>query len=305
MELDYSITFAEQYKINPQEYLDVHVTSMPFSVRITHRFLGNNITTIAELLEETPGDLMKISGFGRGCLEEIDRFFSMVQENALPQPVKKARSSGNLIRQYRHRIVQGDFAFLGEEKLTDKDLEVIGEFREAYETLGSDLVNECVTNPTCVQDIVLMLQEFCFSAKRLSEIEMLMKGIPAYRRQNLVCGYINAFTQDEDKRHMLKSQYGEENALLGNLIGNRLDDEAIFTQVKKFLKWCAFDLTKDVSTLISAVTGQSKMQTVVEMRARKFTLEKCGNKIHVTRERVRQLESKALRIFADPKAKLI
>ena len=155
-----------------------------------------------------------------------------------------------------------------------------------------------MANPAGIQNIVLMLQKFCFSAKRSSEIDALMKSIPAYRRQNLAHGYINAFTQDEDKREMLASQYGSEDAVLGHLIGNRLDDETTFIQVKKFLKWCAFDLSEDVATLIEAVTGQGKLQTVVEMRARKFTLEKCGNKLHVTRERIRQLELKAFRLFA-------
>ena len=29
MELDFTVSFAEQYKINPREYIDVHVTSLP------------------------------------------------------------------------------------------------------------------------------------------------------------------------------------------------------------------------------------------------------------------------------------
>ena len=135
MELDFTVSFAEQYKINPREYVDVHVTSLPFSVRVTNRFHDNNITTVAELLEKTPADLMQISGFGRGCLVEIDKFFSTVQGEALPQSVKKARSSANLIRQYRHRIIQGDFAFVEEDELTDKDKEVVCEIQEAYDTL--------------------------------------------------------------------------------------------------------------------------------------------------------------------------
>lgn len=296
MELDYSVSFAEQYKINPLEYIDVHVTSLPFSVRITNRFQGNNISTVAELLEKTPGELMQISGFGKGCLVELDKFFTSVQSDALPQPVKKVRSPGNLIHQYKNRIIQGDFTFLDE--LAEVDREVILDIQEAYGLLGREWVNECISNPNGVQSIILMLQKFCFSAKRSSEISSLMQEIPAYRRENMALGYINAFTQDEEKRKMLASQYGSSDAVLGHLIGNGLEDETTFIQVKKFLKWCTFDLAEDVATLITAVTGQGKLQTVVEMRARKYTLEKCGNKLHVTRERIRQLELKALRIFA-------
>ena len=300
MELDFSITLAEQYKINPREYLDVHVASLPFSARISNRLQSNNISTVAELLEKTPGDLMQLSGFGRGCLVEIDEFFSKVREGVLSQPDKKVQISTDPIQQHRHRILQGDFTFLdlGGEELSSEDEAVFCEIREAYEALGDDLVKECMTNPLGVKNIVLMLQKFVFDTKRVSEIEVLMKRIPNYRRQNLARGYINAFTQDEDERKLLASQYGSEDAALGHLVGVQLDNETIYTQIKKFLKWCAFDLSEDVATLLAAVTGRGKQQVVIEMRARKFTLEKCGNKLNVTRERVRQIEAKALRIFA-------
>lgn len=298
VELDFSVTFAEQYGIDPREYLDVYVASFPFSVRISNRLQSNNITTVAELLEKTPRDLMQISGFGWTCLSEIDKFFSMVQEGVMSQSVKKVQISSDIICRYIYRILQGDFTFLDEEILSDKDKEAISRIQQAYDTLGTDLVNKCLTNPISVRNIVLMFQKFNCIENRASEIDELMKRIPNYRLQNLAWGYINAFTQDEEIRKLLLSQYTSEHSVLGQLIENRLDDEAVYIQTKKFLKWCAFDLYEDVATIMSAVTGQGKRQAVIEMRARKFTLEKCGNKLNITRERVRQIEAKAVRYFA-------
>lgn len=297
MKLVHSITFSDQYNINPQKYTNVHITLLPVSARIINRFQDNHIHTLAELLGKTPDDLKRIKGFGKGCFVEIDDFFSSLQDDLPSQVTKEICLPRNLAHRYRHSILHGNFSFIN-DKLTDEELEAFGEIREAYETLGADLVNECVVNPVGVQNIVLMLQTFCLNTERLSEIDFLMKAIPTYRRQNLALGYINAYTQDESKRKLLASQYASNNATLEQLIGNKLEDKLTFIHVKNFLKWCTFDLSEDISTLINAVTEQTKLKAIVEMRARKFTLAQCGDKLGLTRERIRQLEAKALRIFA-------
>lgn len=301
MDLDYSVAFAEQYNINPQAYADVYVASLPFSVRITNCFHRANIITVAELLEKNPADLMLIKGFGHGCLVEIDEF---LKDRTQLQSVKKEQSSTELIHQYGHRIVQGDFSFLNEDELTQKEQTSIREIREIYDILGADLVSACMTDPLRIHNTIFMLQKFCVGVERLSEINTLMSRIPAYRRQNLARGYIKAFTQDENMREVLSSQYDPTSAFLGCLIGNGLDDDIVFTRVKEFLTWCTFDLSKDVSTSIAPVTEKGKLQTVIEMRARGFTLQKCGDRLNITRERVRQLESKALHLFAKTQSRI-
>lgn len=298
MDLDYSLTFAEQYGINPQEFADVHVTSLPLSVRVTNRFQGNQIHTVAQLLAKTPADLMSISGFGRGCLDELDRILVSIQANALSEPVKKARSSNKLAFLYRPKILAGDFSFVEDEALSKKDLETVLEIQNAYDMLGPELVSACASGQDAMLDIILMLKKFCFSAGRRTEINELINNIPAYRRQNIVRGYIHAYTQDEDKRELLVSQYNSADSRLGDFIGQGLENENTFLQVKKFFKWCTFNLSEDVETLLQPLFDNNRLKTVIEMRARKNTLERTGNKLNVTRERIRQLEAKALRIFA-------
>ena len=80
MELDYSVSFAEQYEIEPQEYVDVAVTALPFSTRLVNRFRSNKIQTIADLALKTPNDLMQINGFGKNSLAEICSFFSSISD---------------------------------------------------------------------------------------------------------------------------------------------------------------------------------------------------------------------------------
>ncbi len=297
MELDYSVSLAEQYGINSQEYVGTHVTSLPFSVRITNRFQNNNIHTVADLLEKTPDDLMRMRGFGKGCLIEIDKFFSSATGNSLPHPINKVHLSPNFIRQYKLGILQGDFSF-EYERLPEKEQKELCDIRKDYEVLGPDLINECIVNPLGAMKISHMLQTFYFNVEKAAEVASLLEGIPAYRRQNLVLGYINTYTQDKDERKLLASLYDSDDAALSQINIERVEGQGALNHVRSFLKWCAFNLEEDISALINLVNEQAKLKTIVEMRAQRLTLENCGNKLGITRERVRQLEVKAFRIFA-------
>ena len=292
-----SVSLAEQYNINPQEYIDIHVTSLPVSTRVRHHLQNNHIHTLTDLLEKTPSELNRIKGFGKLCFEEVNKLLLSLQSNSHIKPTNGVFLSENLIHQYGYHILQGDFSFIN-EKLTDKELEIISEIQKSYETLGADLVNECIKNPTSIRSIVRMFQSFCINTERLSEVNHLMKNIPTNRHQNLAIGYINAYTKDENIQNLLVSQYSSDDAVLGEIITDNLDDTITFTHVRNFLKWCSFDLTKDIANLINIINTNNKLQDVLEMRARKITLEKCGNKLNLTKERIRQLEEKILRVFA-------
>ena len=71
---DLDIAFCERYNLISDEYEGVSVTTLPFSVRVINRFIGNGITTVAELLKTSPSALMKLKGFGKNCLVEVDAF---------------------------------------------------------------------------------------------------------------------------------------------------------------------------------------------------------------------------------------
>ena len=297
MELDYSVSFAEQYEIEPQEYVDVAVTSLPFSNRLINRFRSNQIQSVADLSLKTPDELMQIKGLGKNSLEEIETFFSSIRTQ-ISHGHSQNNSLSNLIYKFKTQIFTGNFDFVEKDFLTEQDKCAAFRIRDAYEILGAELVEKCASNSDSIKNIVSMLKKFYSVTPKLSELNNLINNIPIYRCQNQALCYINAYTQDENKRKILASQYISKDASLDQLAGNGLDNQLTYTLVKRFLKWCAFDLTEDVTTLMSAIAEQKKLLTIIEMRARKFTLEKCGNKLHITRERVRQLESKALRIFA-------
>ena len=176
--------------------------------------------------------------------------------------------------------------------------------QEAYYTLGHELAIECMSNPLAIAPIKAALETFCYRSERELELEKLLACVPKHRHQNAVLGYINAFTQSDLIRDVLTTFYGSPDAELCNINRGNLRDEVSFTAVKKFLKWCSFDLTNDADNILAGIFEKENMRIVIEMRSRKKTLEATGSVLGVTRERVRQIERNALRMFARSQGRL-
>ena len=142
---EFDIAFYERYNLNADEYEGVSVTTLPFSVRVINRFMGNGITTVAALLKNTPSALMKLKGFGKNCLDEVDAFCAKLNEDVIiPVTQDKKVSCSSLFKNYREYISVGDFSIFDEIELTESEKLMLQRYKEAYDVLGNELVIECV-----------------------------------------------------------------------------------------------------------------------------------------------------------------
>ena len=63
--------FCELYHINAEEYQNVDIDDILFSVRVNNRLHREGIETVGALLNCTYERLAGLSGFGAGCFKEI------------------------------------------------------------------------------------------------------------------------------------------------------------------------------------------------------------------------------------------
>lgn len=281
---EYTTSLAELFNMDPDAYSDIHLTTLPFSLRAVNRFQRSGMNTVSDILLKCPADFMQIVGFGKVSLAEIDTVLSSIQNLVITHPEAMEQKDYNGALGGAELSGISEALTLGQEELCD--------------VLGDEFIAQCQNNPEYVYKLIFMCRSFCNGVKRYSVIQNLLSDVPAYRLENAAVGYINAYTQDEDKRQALLKQYSSPDSSLGHFLGNSLDNEQTFILAQKFLKWCTFDLSADVESLMGAIVGHGKVLTVVQARAQKQTLEKIGKKLNVTRERVRQLERKGLRNFA-------
>lgn len=151
-------------------------------------------------------------------------------------------------------------------------------------------------------------EEFLDSNDNLGSIKTFEKEIAdSYdkisetRKKVLVEGLIKVFAcKAELTRNTLMSDISDGMTLdefYSQKDFSLLDGEAK-RSLLEFVRWCGFDINKDVEYIWERIsTGGERNVTVLEMRANKKTLAEIGEKLGITRERVRQIEARATRLF--------
>lgn len=291
-ELD--VAFCEKYNINIDEYEGIPVTMLPCSIRVINRFMRNGITTVESLLKSTPATLMKLTGFGKKCLEDVDSFCERLNKNEF-SPITKDKktltSPPSLFIKNRDEIALGNFSVFDDMELSDYEETMLQKYKDAYSILGEDIVFECITSSENISPIIEMFANYQKKVKNHIEIWRMANNLPSNRKANKAYGYINAFTIDEDKRSLLKGICESAETTLLSMAGtDKVDNASIYILLKQFYKWCSFDLITEINQLFGDLYSKDSYRTVIKMRAQKVTLEEIGTLLGVTRERVRQIE---------------
>ena len=282
------IPLWEQLGLVPENYADMAVSELPFSVRVINVFKNNSITTVSDLLRLRPETLMGIRNFGRNCMDEVvGRLRSLPKEPLLERGHCKFQLNNKplFILSHAESIALGDFSFAENMELSQEEVQALSEYQTGYEMLGEDLALECYLTPEKIIPVISMFSNFCRDAEQLALLRNEAADIPCDRRKNKAAGYIIAFTLDDYKRRTLLSLCPSETCSIDDLINIPLpNDSQKLTLLKQFLKWCAFDLEAEVRELFLPIFSNKRMESIVQMRARKKTL--------------RQIEAKARRKFS-------
>ena len=296
-----ALTYAEKYNISPEDYSDIPVTTLPLSARVINLCMRNKLRTIDLLLNTSNETLSNIKGFGKNCIVELDNYFSTIGEKPLfiyANGQDENHVIVSLLKNHCDDLIADDFSFVDYDNLSENGKRIIDKYKEAAKTLGSELIYECLKNPDYIAYISSALSDFQIKYKRYNEIWNLVYGIPAYRLEFNAVNYINAYTSSDEKRIALYNMCASKDCTLKEMI-NSLDysDDSKLLVAKRFLKWCSFDLVAEINQLFEELYSKDSYGTVIKMRAQKVTLEEIGSLLGVTRERVRQIESKIKRKF--------
>lgn len=302
MDMASGIPLWEQLGLIPENYADMAVAELPFSVRVVNVFKHNSITTVSDLLKLKPETLMGIRNFGRNCMDEVvGRLHSLHKEPLLEREYRKLQPNNKplFILDHAEFIALGDFSFTEDMELSQEEAQALSKYQTGYEMLGGDLALECYLAPEKIIPVILMLNDFCRDTERLALLRSEAADIPRARRKNKAVGYIIAFTLDDYKRRTLLSLCPSETCSIDDLISIPLpDDPQKLALLKQFLKWCAFDLEAEVRELFFSIFSDQRAESIIQMRTRKKTLAQIGDAFGITRERVRQIEAKARRKFS-------
>lgn len=305
------IPYAEKYGLVPENYKNVTLSEYPLSVRIINCFCREKIFTMDILLEKSPNQLRQIRNFGAKCVEEVEQFlanFSSSSQSSssgtsdIPRSCKDQSAGKSFITANKEAIALGDFSFADDLELSSEDMETLDRYKEAYSILGEELVFECYTNAEYCESIAKALFDFVYGSKleyeRHASLLDIAANLPEGRAALDAYYFIPAFTRNEEIRTSLNALCPEPGYSIKDLAAKApVIKDADYALLTRFIKWCAFDVASDISRLFELLFKQPRTKSILNMRADNKTLDAAGKVHSVTRERIRQIEGKAKRIF--------
>ena len=209
--MDETKTFYEMYELNIEEYENIDIDTIEFSVRVNNRLHRGNINTVGALLRCTKKDLAGLNGFGAGCFKEIHDFCSnLSSENKKTMHTSKKRVISENIYGQRHKLVRGDFYYV---PVNDEEKECLLEYEEAFNNLGIDLVSSCIENPCYIIELEKILGQFTRSVLLVNEY---INAIPNGRRKKKAKLLIDACTYTMVGREGLLNKLKDEEETVEN-----------------------------------------------------------------------------------------
>jgi hypothetical protein len=248
---------------------------------------------------------------GAKTVKELNDYLNSLMEEGFS--VKSGEKGNNVtsivIAKNIEAFIYGDRSFL--DDITEDERRAAEPYIEALDTIGTGLAELCYKDPMAVLPLFQSLADFVYQSEQELEIEnrikTCVKDIPTERLAQKALGYITAYTREEEKVEKLKFIYDfEENSEVKLREFSKekvINSHESLVLLLSFLKWCSFDIKAEVETVFSEIYTRDNIKTVLKGRSNGKTLQEVGEALGITRERIRQLEAKAKRIFGVKQSK--
>ena len=255
-------TFWDLYPIDLLNIEGVSVQSLPVPVRVINLLMHNGVKTLADLYRMKIIDFRKLKGSGDKCFKDTCKYLSDLSNNSVKltpdvYPSKNDVTIPSIISKNINNILKQDFSFVESSECSDLEKDFIEKYRQALDVIGVDFARACYETPKTVLAMISAFNPFIKTFEereyRKSKIQNLYGTIPTNRLNNIVNGYIDAFTSDEEKRNSLYQIYGLNERITAKIsqpIIEAIDDSVKkFAVLVEFLKWCDFDISKQIDEL--------------------------------------------------------
>lgn len=300
--MDKEDSFANTYGINSIDYVEVKIESANFSVRTYGRLRASKVDTVEDLLKRNEADLLSIKGFGSSCYNEVLKYIKSLTKSPIvyDSDVITPRKQPSWAKDNRDLLYEGKFSDLEPEYL-EKDKEYIEKVQEAYAVIDKEIISDIRENSLVILEYARYFSSFHMSIEKLinlrKEIGNCLISLTEQKPKKQVYPYIMAYSNDTAIRNDLLSVWNDEDSKFEDLQIYQLQNFEIGLVVLKFLQWCQFDVKNEYLGYLDSQKDRERVEDVLKLRSQRNTLEEVGSIYGITRERIRQIEAKAVRRF--------
>lgn len=300
--MDKKDSFANTYGINANDYAEVEIESANFSVRTYGKLRACKVVTVKELLERNETYLFSIKGFGRNCYDEVLKYIESLPKcsnedvfNVITSPKQPRWANDN-----RDLLFDGKFSDIDPEYL-EKDKEYIAKVQEAYDVLDKEIIDNIRENSLLIFEYARYFRAFHYSMEKVikqrKEVENCLISLMKLKPNKHVYPYIMAYSKDTEIRNDLLSVWGNKELKFEDLHIYQMQNIEIILLVLKFIKWCHFDVMNEYLGYLDSQRDRQRVEDILKLRSQHNTLGEVGSIYGITRERIRQIEAKAVRKF--------
>lgn len=302
-------------KLKKGAFYGLKISNLNLSEKATSCLKNNNILFISELLEIKEDELLGIKSLGRHLVKEINQkldtfvvdylFSEMIDCNYHDDRIAEINISDNF-RSCIEQTIYLNKSLVSDNELSNEENKIIERCSQATEDISIELCSEAYLNPQKIIPIRNSLQNFIlFTEKSKDNLTLLKDDIDKICESNrnyLLSSCLMAYTGDSQLSDELSTFFkGCEYVYDINSRVNYLSllPEENILKIIKFLNWLQVEFDEILDKIFVEVCSNSRIMEILKCRAKNETFETIGCKFYVTRERIRQIEKKAIIKFAE------
>lgn len=304
------ILVIQKYQNSPLEILNL-------SIRAKNSLYRAGIKKASQVILADVEELLSVRNLGQMCLQEIlekknlliKNFITQnpdwrVQFKQLPYEVKQFLplkyepelfDMRNEFIQYLENLLNGNSNNDVVLELTQEEKFITDNLNYAIDTIGIDICKLAYQNPKEINHIIKCFRDFSLSLNKLATLEELYFTIPQSRYLVKLQPFISLYCQ------INKSSKDELSSIFSNCVFisdiaqnfNSICEYENQQIIQKFLKWLSIDINEFIKPILLKSVGEGNRHEILRRRAAGETLEIISQTFGVTRERIRQIESKA------------
>lgn len=313
-----------QEYLNIQGFEDVPISQLDFSARSSNCLMREfGETCSCRTVFEMPlKSLIELKNAGAKTIEDI---LSCVDDwanerTALRGPfidsvdslVSKNHTSKKgvllALRPFAAQIAEENWDEIEAQLKSDAERAALVRLRESAACIGADMVAAALSDPYPTEVLLPIFQEFVRNQeadkRRRKEIRDLVDQLPEDRKDLPVKPFLMRWPR-------WSSAVEREPSMGDDLTFRQLAKSSVQVSEKEssalpdFLAWCSFDLEWDVRKVMDRCIKNARTREVLALRAEGKTLAEVGDAVQVSRERIRQIEMKAVKCIRATDAEAI
>lgn len=302
MRLKNEIPYSDRFNIDLENFDDSSVFYWDLSVRTENCLRGEGIKMQSELLRMSEVNLLEIKNFGAKSLREIETYINLISDEQKTNcNIVESRSyviPSNL-KNYVDDLIEGDLDKIIDLSLSLNEQKFLERFSKEAPFIDKSFREDAYLSSDEIIDIVIMLRSFIYNNERKNNLRVklsqLLDKTNVKRLKLNMEPFLSEFG-DDDLKTVIVSTYpnmkiGDINIYVDLVTKFDVSEKT----VNRLLKFVTFDINEDFNLAVRKIIKNERDLIVISERANCKTLEEIGKKFGVTRERVRQIESKVIK----------